>query len=94
MLVIKIDNFDLTRIIIINIKALSEVRSPNRFEISEIEHSERGAGPLSGGKHHQVVYGDCGAPQPRWAAASLLCVAASGREVSWRKERGNTQPSL
>jgi len=54
ILVIKIDNFDLTRIIIINIKALSEVRSPNRFEIPEIEHSERGAGPLSGGKHHQV----------------------------------------
>ena len=94
MLVIKIDNFDLTRIITINIKTLSEVRSPNRFEIPEIEHSERGAGPLSGGKHHQVSLRRLWRAQPRWAAASLLCVAASGREVSWRKERGNTQPSL
>jgi hypothetical protein len=94
MLVIKIDNFDLTRIIIINIKALSEVRSPNRFEIPEIEHSERGAGPLSGGKHHQVSL------RRLWrATAPVGCCKpvmrpASGREVSWRKERGNTQPSL
>ena len=85
MLVIKIDNFDLTRIITINIKTLFEVRSPNRFEIPEIEHSERGAGPLSGDKNYRTVSLQSIVPghSPGGLLQACYDVAASGREVFW-----------